>query len=72
MNPYEEMARKYIEGVGGLLDLYRYEMASPLYSPPEVEGAVWLLNCLTNPKNRADLDALVVQSNLRSNLTLRR
>lgn len=65
MNPYEEMARRYIEGVGGLCDLYRYELASPLHTPPEVEGAVWMLKCLTNPANRADLDALVNQSDLR-------
>ena len=62
---YEEMARRYIEGVGGLFDLYRYEMASPLHTPPEVEGAAWILKSLTNPRNRADLDALVLQSNLR-------
>jgi len=65
MNPYEEMARRYIEGVGGLFDLYRYELASPLYQPQEVEAAAWLIKCLTNPTNRADLDALVQQSDLR-------
>ena len=65
MNPVEAMARKYIEGVGGLQDLYRYELASPLYTPPEVEGAAWLISSLINPANRADLDALVEQANLR-------
>ena len=65
MYPAEEMARKYIEGVGGLFDLYRYEMASALYKPPEVEGAAWLITCLIRPKNRADLDRLIEQSDLR-------
>ena len=65
MNPIEKMARKYIEGVGGLKDLYRYELALPLYTPPEVEGAAWIISSLINPANRADLDALVEQANLR-------
>lgn len=67
-NNYEKIARKYIEGTGGLFDLYRYEMASPLCTPPEVEGARWLLLCLTNPKNKADLEALVSQSQLRQEM----
>lgn len=62
---YEALARQYIEGLGGLFDLYRYEGAVPKYQPPEVEGAVWILQCLTNPAHRADLDALVAQSELR-------
>ena len=65
MDNYERMARKYIEESGGLFDLYRYEMASPLCQPPEVEGARWMLLCLTNPKNRDDLRALMEQSNLK-------
>lgn len=65
MNKFEEMARKYIEGSGGLLDYYRHELVIPLYTPPEVEGAAWILASLVNPKNRADLDALVEQSDLR-------
>lgn len=65
MDKYEELAHKYIEGVGGLFDLYCYELGSPLCYPPEVGGARWILLCLTNPKNRKDLDALVEQSVLR-------
>lgn len=65
MDNYEKMARKYIEGSGGLFDLYRYELASPLCSPEEVEGARWILICLSNPENRDDLDALLRQSQLR-------
>ncbi len=65
MDNYEILARKYIEGVGGLFDLYKYEMSSPLCQPPEVEGARWMLRCLTNPENRADLEAVIVQSDLR-------
>jgi hypothetical protein len=65
MDKYEEMARKYIEGPAGLFSMYEHEMAFPLCTPPEVEGARWILLCLTNPKNRADLDALVQQSDLR-------
>lgn len=65
MDKYEELARKYIEGSGGLFDLYRYELAIPLCVPEEVEGARWILICLTNPSNRQDLDALILQSNLR-------
>ncbi len=65
MDKYEEMARKYIEGAAGLFDLYQYEMASPLCKPPEVEGARWILACLVNPENRADLDAIVEQAKLR-------
>ena len=65
MDKYEEMARKYIEGAGGLFDMYVYELASPLCKPPEVEGARWILMSLTNPKNRTDLDALIQQSDLR-------
>jgi hypothetical protein len=65
-NQYEVMARKYIEGAGGLFDLYRHEMASPLYQPKEVEGAAWILKCLTNPENRADLESLIAQSKFRS------
>ena len=64
---YEELARKYIEGSGGLFDLYKYELTSPLYIPSEVEGAVWILQSLTNPQNRSDLDNLVRQSELRAN-----
>ena len=66
MDKYEEIARQYIEGTGGLFDLYRYEMASPLCAPPEVEGARWMLGCLTHPKNRELLNQLVQQSDLRA------
>jgi len=62
MDKAEEMARKYIEGVGGLFDLYKYELAKPLCQPPEVEGARWLILSLIQPENRADLDAIVWQS----------
>ena len=65
MDRYEEMAREYIEGAGGLFDLYKCEMASPLCQPPEVEGARWMLICLTNPKNKSALDSLVNQSRAR-------
>ena len=65
MDEYEKMARFYIEGIAGLFDLYKYEMASPLCEPPEVEGARWILKCLTNPANRKDLDRIVEQANLR-------
>ena len=65
MDPFEEMARKYIDGVGGLLDMYKHEMAIPLCEPPEVEGARWVLICLTNPDNWEDLKALVHQADLR-------
>lgn len=61
---YEELARKYIEGSGGLLDLYYHELAVPLCAPPEVEGARWILICLTHPEGRADLEALLEQSDL--------
>ena len=63
---YEEIARQYIEGVGGLFDLYRYEMAVPKCTQPEVEGARWMLMTLTNPDNRGLLDQLVEQSELRN------
>ncbi len=66
MNKYEELARKYTEGSGGLFDLYEHEMASPLYHPKEVEGAAWILRCLTNPINRDDLIELVEQSVVRA------
>ena len=69
MDKYEELARKYIEGVGGLFDLYKYEIASPLCQPPEVEGARWMLICLTNPSNKADLEALLEQSELKQELS---
>ena len=65
MDNFEEMARKYIEGSGGLFNFYHSELALPLCEPPEVEGARWILICLINPSNRKDLDALVYQSNLR-------
>lgn len=65
MNEYEAMVRKYVEGVGGLFDLYRYEMVPPAFAPKEVEGAAWVLACLTHPQNRADLDVLVQQADLR-------
>ena len=65
MDEYEKMARKYITDVGGLMDMHRYELAIPVCEPPELEGARWVLRCLTNPENRADLDALVQQSDLR-------
>jgi len=65
MDNYEELARKYIEDTGGLFDFYRYEMASALCEPKEVEGARWILLCLANPKNRADLEDIIEQSNLR-------
>ena len=62
---YEEIARQYIEGVAGLFDLYKYELAVPKCKPPEVEGARWMLMALTNPANRELLDQLVQQSALR-------
>lgn len=62
MDKYEEMAREFIEGTGGLFDLYTCELASPLCTPPEVEGARWMLICLTNPKNREVLNRLMQQS----------
>ena len=65
MDNYEVMARKYIEGSGGLFDFYHNELASPLCSPAEVEGARWMLLCLTNPKNRNDLESIIEQSDLR-------
>lgn len=65
MDKYEELARKFIEGVGGLFDFYKYELASPHCQPPEVEGARWMLLCLTNPKNKTILRSLVKQSQLR-------
>jgi len=65
---YEEIARQYIEGTGGLFDLYKYEMATPLCNPPEVEGARWILCCLTNPDNRQTLDAVIKQANLRQEM----
>ena len=65
MDEYERLARKYTTHAGGLLDFYRHEMALPLFKPKELEGAFWTLRCLTNPKNRADLDALVKQSKSR-------
>ena len=63
---YEKVARLFVEGTGGLLDLYRYEMASPFCVPPEVEGARWILACLVNPENREILDALVEQADVRT------
>ena len=65
MDKYEEIARKYIEGPGGLKDLYKYEMATPICEDPLIEGARWIIALLTLPRNREDLDALVAQSNLR-------
>ena len=65
MDEYEKLARKYIQGTGGLFDFYRYELADPLCSPKEVEGARWVLCCLTNPENRKDLERLIKQSDLR-------
>lgn len=65
MDKYEELARLFIEGPGGLFDLYRLELASALCAPPEVEGARWILLCLTNPTNRARLEQLMAQSVLR-------
>ena len=61
MDRYEAIAREYIEGVGGLFDLYQYEMALPLCQPPEVEGARWMLLSLTNPQNRGLLEQLMEQ-----------
>ena len=71
MDKYEELARQYIEGSGGLFDLYRYELAIPFCTPPEVEGARWMLLGLTNPENRELLDQLVEQSSLRVEETSR-
>ena len=65
MDKFEEMAREYIEGSGGLFDLYHYEMAIPVCAPPEVEGARYGLICLIQPQNRSDLDALIAQSDIR-------
>lgn len=68
MDEFEKMARKFIEGTGGLFDMYKCEMAVPLCTPPEVEGARWMLVCLTNPDNWEDLKALVKQSDLRGGI----
>ena len=70
IDSYESFARNFIEGVGGSFDLYKYEMASPLYKPAEVEGAVWILRCLTNPENRDALDLLIRQANHRQEFPL--
>ena len=61
MDRYEEIAREYIEGVGGLFDLYQYEKALPVCKPPEVEGARWMLISLTNPQNTGLLEQLMEQ-----------
>ena len=63
---YEALARKYIEGSGGLFDFYAHEFGVPAMYPPEVEGARWILRCLTNPENKADLAELVKQAELRA------
>ena len=68
MDEYEKMARRYIEGSGGLFDMYRHELALPLCEPKEVEGARWMLICLTNPANRSDLESMVRQSELRQEI----
>ena len=65
ISEYEALARRFIEGVGGLFDLYKYEMAVPTFQPPEVEAAAWVLHCLTTPKNRDVLVELLRQSFLR-------
>jgi len=62
MDLAEQIARKYIEGVGGLFDMYHYELAAPVAKPPEVEGARWILICLAKPENREDLDRLITYS----------
>ena len=62
MDRCEELAHEYIEGTGGLFDLYKYEMASPVCHVKEVEGARWMLKCLIQPMNRGILDELVKQS----------
>ncbi len=66
-NPYVAMAEKYIKGVGGLEDYIRYENLGEALSDrgPHMDAVEWMLHALTNPVNRADLDALVRQSELR-------
>jgi len=65
MDRCEELAYEYIEGIGGLFDLYKYELASPVCNVPEVEGARWMLRCLINPMNRGILEELVSESDRR-------
>ena len=64
---YEELAAKYITGVGGLLDWLRFENLGQPERPgePEMEAAVWVLTALTHPSNRPDLHSLLAQSHLR-------
>ena len=65
MDRPEEIAREFIEGVGGLFDLYKYEMGVAHSKPPEVEGARYMILCLINPKRRAVLDEIIEQSDIR-------
>ena len=65
---YEELAAKYITGVGGLLDCQQFEN---LWQPgrpgePEMEAAVWVFWCLTHPSNVDDLAAIMEQAKHRA------
>ena len=65
MDRCEELAHEYIDGVGGLFDLYKYEMASPVCQVKEVDGARWMIKCLVQPMNRGILDEIIKESDRR-------
>lgn len=48
----EKWAFAIIEGVGGLHDFERHEMAVSVF-PRDVSVVLWALRCLTNPDNDA-------------------
>ena len=60
MNPLTEFAHEIINGVGGLRDFERYELAVPNIDRDEAT-VIWTLKCLANPAcelSREVLDAI--------------
>ena len=60
-NPIADWCIAIIEGVGGLQDFQRYEMAVENY-PHDVCVAMWVIRCLANPHGEDTqmvLDAIV-------------
>ena len=65
MNRYEEISREYIEGTIGLFTYESHEMVMWNVQPREVQVGIWMLQSLTNPKNRSVLEELMEQSKVR-------
>ena len=60
-NDIETWCKEIINGVGGLKDYEKYEMAVPKFDD-HITAAIWTIRCLANPLNAGSqmvIDAII-------------